>query len=409
MIEFKIIKHKIFKHKIIKHKLNIIKIFPNKKLLMLFCNALLATLFQPIYLQAKELVTVEQALYQCKTTYPSQFEAKKRLACFDSISSPAIEAVADDEDKAALNQDSQISPNIETVPDKSVAIAVKKTNKDLSYLERKWRLTSEGDWDISDFETYKANYLLITDTNNTNDTPESPNRPNTDDRNLKNQDLKFQLSLKSELYNNIPLIRDLPYVTSSRLWGAYTQQSYWQIFNGAASRPLRENNYEPELILSLGFNNEIDGEKKDYIPRMVNLGLVHQSNGRANPLSRSWNRLYLESGFELTDRISLLVRPWWRLPESNKDDDNPDIEKFMGYGDMTVRYETESRKTAVSVLLRNNLRSENKGFMQVDLQQRVFNNPYLKFHLMASTGYGETLLDYNHSQNVLGFGISLGE
>ncbi len=215
--------------------------------------------------------------------------------------------------------------------------------------------------------------------------------------------------MKSELLHNIPLIRDLPYVTSSRLWGAYTQQSYWQIFNSEASRPLRENNYEPELILSLGIDNEIDGVKKDYIPRMLNLGLVHQSNGRDNPLSRSWNRLYLEGGFELTNRISLLVRPWWRIPESKKEDDNPDIEKFLGYGDMTVRWETESQKTAVSVLLRNNFRSDNKGFAQVSLQQRMFNNPYIKLHLMASTGYGETLLDYNHSQNVLGFGISLGE
>lgn len=221
--------------------------------------------------------------------------------------------------------------------------------------------------------------------------------------------MKFQLSLKTELYNNIPLINKLPFVTSSRLWGAYTQKSNWQIFDAEASRPLRENNYEPELILSLGIDNEVNGVKKDYIPRMMNLGVVHQSNGRSNPTSRSWNRVYLESGWELTDRISLMVRPWWRIPEDDKKDDNPDIEKFLGYGDMTIRYETPSNKTAVSVLLRNNLRSDNKGFAQIDLQQRVFNNPYIKLHLMFSSGYGDTLLDYNHSQNILGFGISLGE
>ena len=274
-------------------------------------------------------------------------------------------------------------------------------------LKRKWRLTSQGDWDISDFETYKSNYLLITDTSRPNDTPTSPSQNNTEDRNLDSKDLKFQLSLKTEMMSNIPVIRSLPYVTSSRVWAAYTQQSYWQIFNSKASRPLRENDYEPEIMLSLGIDNQVDGIKKSYIPRLLNLGFVHQSNGRSNPVSRSWNRVYLESGFELTNRLSLMVRPWWRVPESQ--DDNPDIEKYMGYGDITLRWEDDKRKNAVSVLLRNNLRNDNKGFVQVDLQRQVFNNPYLKLHVMLSSGYGETLLDYNHSQNIFGLGISLGE
>jgi phospholipase A1 len=389
-------------------------------------------------LQAKEFLTVEQALMKCKETYPSQFQAKKRLACFDSISSPKIEMDAADAELNPQNNakieltPGQLSPEQlkleqltpeqiaaenalqesktqETKTEEPAAIAVNKTNIDLTYLERNWRLTSEGDWDLTDIETYRPNYLLISHSDHQNNIPQSPSRFNTDNRNLDAQDLKFQLSLKTELYNNIPLIRDLPYVTSSRLWGAYTQKSYWQVFDSDASRPLRENNYEPEIILSLGIDNTVDGVKKDYIPRMLNLGLVHQSNGRDNPLSRSWNRLYLEGGWELTDRLSLMVRPWWRIPEKSRKDDNPDIEKFLGYGDMNLRYELPSRKTAISLLMRNNLRSDNKGFAQIDLQQRLFNNPNIKLHMLLSSGYGESLLDYNHSQTTLGFGISLGE
>lgn len=372
--------------------------------LLCFCGAL----------EAKETLTVEQAMFKCKTTYPSQFESKKRLACFDSISTPAIETVSKDIsnngasiDAATINDKKLDDALADNKPKSVAAVAIAKPSAELSYLERKWRLTSQGDWDISDFETYKSNYLLVTNTSNPNDTPTSPSQNNTEDRNLNAKDLKFQLSLKTEMMNNIPVIRSLPYVTSSRIWAAYTQQSYWQIFDGAASRPLRENDYEPEIMLSLGIDNQVDGDKKSYIPRMVNLGLVHQSNGRSNPLSRSWNRVYLESGFELTDRISLMVRPWWRLPESQ--DDNSDIEKYMGYGDVTVRWEDSKRKNSISVLLRDNLRSDNKGFAQVDLQRQVFNNPYLKLHVMVSSGYGESLLDYNHSQNIIGLGISLGE
>ena len=376
--------------------------------------SLLGLLTVSFALQAAEVLTVEQAMVKCKNTYPSEFEAKKRLACFDSISTVAIET----EKKALTNGIDLKSPTNDDVlkgelemdnTGSKPVVAVKKSNANLSYLERKWRLTSEGDWDITDIETYQPNYLLITNSDNVNDIPTSPNHPNTNDRDLGSQDLKFQLSLKSELMHNIPLIRNLPYVTSSRIWGAYTQQSYWQIFNSGDSRPLRENDYQPELILSLGIDNEVNGVKKDYIPRMLNLGVTHQSNGQTNPLSRSWNRVYLEGGWELTDRLSLSVRPWWRIPENSKKDDNPDIEKYMGYGDMTLRWETESHKTAVSMLLRNNFRSDNKGFAQLDLQQRIFNNPYIKLHVMLSSGYGETLLDYNHYQNIFGFGISLGE
>ena len=390
-----------------------------RKVLFRYCVCLYGLLSLPMMLEAKETLTVEQAMFKCKATYPSQFEAKKRLACFDSITTPAIENVSQNTLSNNVADGVKGLGNIElgeiTADDttlnnnapKAKTVAIIKPSAELTYLERKWRLTAQGDWDITDFETYKPNYLLITGTSHTNDTPVSPNRINAEDRNLDAKDLKFQLSLKTEMMNNIPLIRSLPYVTSSRVWAAYTQQSYWQIFNGAESRPLRENDYEPELMLSLGIDNKVDGVKKNYIPRMLNLGIVHQSNGRTNPLSRSWNRVYLQGGWELSDQLSLMVRPWWRVPESQ--DDNPDIEKYMGYGDVTLRWEDSKRKNAVSFLLRNNLRSDNKGFAQVDLQRQVFNNPYLKLHVMLSSGYGETLLDYNHSQNIFGLGISLGE
>lgn len=368
-------------------------------------QALFIALCIPTSLFAKEVVSVEQALLNCKKLYPSDFEAKKRLSCFDSINTPQ-EVVSEVVNTGSGITDKGTAITIRT-NDPPPSIALEKTSSRLSYLERKWRLTSQGDWDVSDFETYKSNYLLITKTNSQNNFPQTPTQSAGVDRSLDNKDLRFQISLKTEMMNNIPLIRNLPYVTSSRIWAAYTQQSNWQVFDSVASRPLRENNYEPEVILSLGINNEVAGEKKHYIPRMLNLGVVHQSNGRSNPTSRSWNRMYLEGGWELTDRLSLMVRPWWRIPESK--DDNPDIEKYMGYGDVAIRWEDLQRKNAATLTLRNNLRSDNRGYAEIDLQRQVLNNPYLKLHLMASTGYGASLLDYNHDQTVLGFGISLGE
>ena len=111
-------------------------------------------------LEANEVLTLEQALNKCKNTYPSQFESKKRLACFDSISTPAIEVNAPESLTENPNASGtaatsgNASTGISVEKEKPVAIAVKKTNADLTYLERKWRLTSEGDWNINDFEIY---------------------------------------------------------------------------------------------------------------------------------------------------------------------------------------------------------------------------------------------------------------
>lgn len=361
----------------------------SKKLL---CGILLLAALPASRVQADEPQSVEQAFLKCKSTYPSEFEAKKRHMCFDSITvaTPASTRV---EDQAAGKPE----------------LAVKEKAPELSYLERKWRLTSQGDWDISDFETYKSNYLLITSSNHPNNTPVSPTHPYTGSLGLDNQDVKFQFSLKTELAEGIPLIENLPYVTSSRLWAAYTQQSYWQFFDTTNSRPFRENNYEPELILSLGLDNGEGEAKVRALPRMLNLGIVHQSNGRSNPFSRSWNRIYLQGGWELSPQLTMLVRPWWRIPEGSGSDDNEDIERYLGYGDMTFKWESEDRKTAASVLLRDNLRSDNKGFVQLDWQRQMFKDRNINLHFLLSSGYGESLLSYNQSHTTVGIGFSLGE
>ena len=386
-----------------------------------------------------ETLTLMDAFNQCRASYPSSFEAKKRLACLDSIdlkvlgeaNSADVEvpnlvkaaAVAEaasgstalDSPKSRVDVEDLIDAETQAklkqanAVDSQTAVVVVEKMAEPSFLDRKWRLTSKGDWNISDFETYKSNYLLITDSSNPNDTPSSPNFATSPDRDLQYQDVKFQFSLKTELMKSIPIVRKLPYVTSSRLWAAYTQQSYWQFFNARDSRPFRENNYEPELILSLGLDNKDEGIIKPYLPRMLNLGFVHQSNGREDPLSRSWNRIYLQGGWELNDKFTLMVRPMWRIPEARSKDDNPDIVKYMGYGDVSLRWDDPSRKMAASVLLRNNLRSDNKGFVQLDFQRQITEDRNINFHILVSSGYGASLLDYNTYQNTIGFGISLGE
>src|SRR5688572_3678743 len=96
-------------------------------------------------LQAADILTVEDALNKCKDTYPTQLQAKKRLACFDSISTPAIEVKTEaisagavgglntEQSGTARSPASTVPANVR-IPE--AEIAIKKTNKNLSYLER---------------------------------------------------------------------------------------------------------------------------------------------------------------------------------------------------------------------------------------------------------------------------------
>jgi phospholipase A1 len=184
-----------------------------------------------------------------------------------------------------------------------------------------------------------------------------------------------------------------------RLWFGHTQKMAWQTLNHGNSRPIRETNYEPEVILTLGTGNEGNGLK------LVNLGLVHESNGLDQSEHRGWTRTYVQGGWEW-HRFSLLARVWHVISQS--DDDNPNIRRFMGTGDLRARYESAGGHVT-SVLLRRNLGTQ-RGLVQLDWATPKLNAlGALKFHVQLSSGYGETLLDYNHRQNTIGVGLSFGD
>ena len=181
------------------------------------------------------------------------------------------------------------------------------------------------------------------------------------------------------------------------LWFAYTQQSNWQTYNTHHSEHFRETDYMPELILTLPIRYDLLG----LTGRFVNLGLLHQSNGRDNPESRAWNRVYAQLGFERGD-FALLVRPWYRLKENEKDDDNPDINRYMGYGDVTAIYKWGRQD--FSLLGRYN-NATGKGAAQGTWSFPIQGN--LKGYVKVFSGYGESLIDYNWNQTTIGVGFAL--
>ena len=92
---------------------------------------------------------------------------------------------------------------------------------------------------------YRPNYLQFARfTNQVNNHPFTPlfQAKDVPDQSLDPTEARFQLSFKSRLWT-----------TDDRRWGlraAYTQQSQWQIYNDDLSRPFRETDYMPEVMLS---------------------------------------------------------------------------------------------------------------------------------------------------------------
>ena len=240
---------------------------------------------------------------------------------------------------------------------------------------------------------HRRTYVLpIHWTDNVNHVPESPTQPASSDGGLTDPvEVKFQLSLKVKAADDI-------FDSNVDLWLGYTQQSNWQVYNNDLSRPFRETNYEPEVFATLPFKFHFLG----LTARMLNVGLLHQSNGQADPRSRSWNRAYAQLGIE-RGAFSLLIRPWLRIDEPAHDDNNPDITSYVGNGDLLGIW--SKNDYTVSLMVRNSFEGDWHGAGQLDYSFPLVGN--LKGYVQVFSGYGESLIDYNHKQTTIGLGVVL--
>jgi phospholipase A1 len=259
-----------------------------------------------------------------------------------------------------------------------------------SYLTKLWQLNPETRRGSFALMPHRDNYILPF-TYNSTPNPE-PFQAGVSGRDTQETEVKYQISLKVKLLEDI-------FDQNMDLWFGYTQQSFWQLYNFEESAPFRETNYEPELLLNFRTNYRLLGMDG----RMITVGFNHQSNGRSEPYSRSWNRIVGNFGFE-RDNFTLFLKTWYRLPENEEADDNPDLEEFMGYGEIWGYYFWKQHR--FGVMLRNNLRTDNnRGALQLEWSFPLVEN--VSGHIQFFTGYGENLLDYNQSASRISVGFIL--
>jgi phospholipase A1 len=304
-----------------------------------------------------------------------------RLACYDSVSGRTTD----------MRKES--APAAQPSAAVSAAVTPRPERTKTSMIDEAWDFDTLSP--AADIRYYHSNYFLFG--RYTNDVNFAPFQPlfaaAGKAEEIGATEAKFQISFKGRLWT-----------TDDRRWGvwaAYTQQNQWQLYNGDVSRPFRETNYMPELLVSYRPDVDLGG---GFRWGVVNAGFQHQSNGRSDILSRSWNRIFAEFGAE-RDNLMLTARAWYRLEEDAADDDNPDITDYYGNGEITALYRW--RGNSFSIGGRGNLRT-GKGAVQASWTTPPFLGP-LRGYVQVFSGYGESMIDYNWKQTTIGAGVALSD
>lgn len=305
-----------------------------------------------------------------------------RLACFDQLAAAGVAQPA--------TQPAPVPAVLSDADAEEIADA-QATATAPSRLANHWEL---GDLDnrALRFRPHHANYLIATYSHAPNGEPYLPFRSLLkQEEGLSHAELAYQLSFKIKMIEqafNKPL----------DVWFGYTQKSFWQAANHDASSPFRETNYEPEVMAVMPLKGSLLGLNA----RFAGLGFVHQSNGQAGSLSRSWNRMYAQLGVD-RGNFSLVGRVWKRVNEAADDDNNPDIVDFMGRGDLMAAYQWDNGQELTANVRYNT--STNKSGVQLGYTYPIAGK--VGAYLQLFSGYGQSLIDYNYFQRSIGFGFKV--
>jgi phospholipase A1 len=262
------------------------------------------------------------------------------------------------------------------------------------------RLKSEADTEYESFvlTPHKRNFFLPAYTTNAIN-KDAYRTLNGYEENLEDLEAMFQLSLKA------PLSPRNMFVEGDGFFFGFTLEAWWQVYSSGISKPFRETNYQPEIYYIAPLDYQLFGADMS-----VALGFEHQSNGRGQDLSRSWNRIYANFLFEKENWV-VSFRPWYRLPEDEKEfefdpdgDDNPDIEDFMGHFELGAAYKWNDYE--FSFQGRQNF-ATNNGSAEFVVSFPLWGK--FRGYANAFHGYGDSLIDYNFSQTRFGLGFALND
>lgn len=217
-------------------------------------------------------------------------------------------------------------------------------------------------------------------------------------------DSAFQFSLKYRFYQKEGVPEEFRWM--NHLYFGYTQTSFWDLKSD--SKPFEDTSYKPELFF-LTSNLRPSGSFP-FVGFFIQGGYQHESNGQAEPLSRSTNYLYVQPIMMFYHRASgygLRFSPKIWCYVMNDDDTNEDLDDYRGYMDLQLKF-----GRADNIVCDSHLWIARKGVsFQFDMSYPIDRHldTGLKICLYAqyANRRGESLRYYTERTKVLRAGVSI--
>lgn len=206
--------------------------------------------------------------------------------------------------------------------------------------------------------------------------------------NRNTADAVFQISVRQRLTKSI-----LPF--NSFLYLTYTQKSFWDIYR--ESSPFRDNNYNP----GIGIGKYII--EKNQLRGGLLVAFEHESNGREDKESRSWNYISINGKYFINMLLSIGFKVWIPYVDGGE---NKDLLEYRGLGTISFNAITGNRKWWITTEL-----TPRKGWGNINTILSIGYKPSDKlnqsFLLRFSDGTGESLLHYKSYNMNIRFGICI--
>lgn len=223
------------------------------------------------------------------------------------------------------------------------------------------------------FGLYKDNYFIF-----------GPSLRHPD---ATNTNIKFQISVAQKLTRST-----LPFGTYLYLF--YSQKCFWNVLE--KSFPMTDLNFNP----GIGLTKPLFA--KDRFIGKVSLIAEHESNGKAEEASRSWNRVSMAANILIDPTIMVHGKFWlpWVDGENNRD-----LLDYYGIYQFGMSYRPISGRFGGSLILTKR-RGVNLNYNVVaELCYRIFEKENQYLFLQFYNGYGEGMLDYNKFKSQIRMGI----